>query len=175
MTEHAMPAETARGLLAAMQDHGVAVSVGGGWAVDALLGRETRPHSDLDVWVEAADCEGLFASLVDQGVDRLYPYPGDRPWNFVLHDGHSRRMDLHLYEDVGDGRLQYGSVQGPFDFTVGDLSGEGVIAGLSVRCERADFALRNHTGYEIRDRDRDDVAALCEHFGFALPDGYRPR
>src|SRR5438309_503058 len=108
-----MPSETAAALLSALRDHGVAVCVGGGWAVDALLGERTREHSDLDLWVEAAETEGLLAALVEQGVDRIFPWPGDRPWNFVLHDGETRRVDLHLYERLDAGRLQYGSIKAP--------------------------------------------------------------
>jgi len=107
-----MPAETVHALLAAMHAHDVAVCVGGGWAVDALVGKQTRQHADLDVWVDADQTEGLFAALGEQGIDRIHPWPGDRPWNFVVHDGHSRRVDLHLYESPGDGRLHYGSVRG---------------------------------------------------------------
>ncbi|MFG1906416.1 nucleotidyltransferase domain-containing protein [Kribbella sp. NPDC048928] len=173
MTEYAMPAETARALIAELQAYGVNACVGGGWAVDALVGRQTRRHSDLDLWVEAVEFEGLVAAFVDHGVDRLYPWPGDRPWNFVLHDGDSRRVDLHLYETLSDGRFQYGSVNAPFLFAEEDLSGEGEIAGLSVRCERAEFALQNHTGYQQREVDRHDVAVLCEHFGLQLPEGFR--
>ena len=168
-----MPPETACTLIAALQGRGVAVCVGGGWAVDALVGRQTRQHADLDVWVDAGDFEGLVAALVDQGVDRLHPWPGDRPWNFVLHDGHSRRVDLHLYDSLADGRLHYGSVKAPFMFSGNDLSGEGEIAGMSVRCERPEFALQNHTGYELRDIDRHDVAVLCEHFGLQPPENNR--
>src|SRR3954453_1105099 len=125
MTEYAMPPETVRTLIAALEARGVAVCVGGGWAIDALVGEVTRKHSDLDIWVDAAHTEGLFAGLADQGVDRIHPWPGDRPWNFVVGDGHSRRVDLHLYESLGDGRLHYGSVNTPFLFTAHDLSGDG--------------------------------------------------
>ena len=169
VSEYAMPAESARGLVAAMHRHGVDVCVGGGWAVDALVGRQTRPHADLDIWVDAGDTEGLFEALVGQGVDRVHPWPGDRPWNFVLHDGRSRRVDLHLYEALGDGRLRYGSVHDPFLFPTDALSGRGEIVGLSVRCERPQFALRNHSGYELRDTDRHDVALLCGRFGLEPP------
>jgi lincosamide nucleotidyltransferase A/C/D/E len=147
--------------------------IGGGWAVDALVGRQTREHSDLDLWVESADTEGLFAALAEQGVDRVLPWPGDRHWNFVLHDRHSRRVDLHLYEDLGDGRLQYGSATTPFGFTVEDLSGQGTIGVMPVRCERPEFALRNHTGYDVRAVDRHDVSVLREHFELPLPEEYR--
>lgn len=165
-----MPPETARRLIAALQAHEVAVCVGGGWAVDALVGKQTRQHADLDIWVNADDTERLFAAFAEQGVDRIYPWPGDRPWNFVLHDGRSRRVDLHFYESLGEGRLRYGSVAAPFAFTDHDLSGDGEIGGLPVRCERPEFALANHTGYELRDIDRHDVGVLCDRFGLQPPD-----
>jgi lincosamide nucleotidyltransferase A/C/D/E len=168
-----MPPETARALITALDARGTSVCVGGGWAVDALLGRATREHEDLDLWVEAPDTEGLFVAFAELGVDRIHPWPGDRPWNFVLHDGDSLRVDLHLYEARGDGRLQYGSVSAPFVFSVDDLSGTGEIAGIPVRCERPEFALRNHTGYPVRDVDRHDVSVLCRHFGLQVPGEYR--
>lgn len=144
--------------------------VGGGWAVDALVGEQTREHADLDVWVDANDFEGLLAGFATEGVDRIHPWPGDRPWNFVLHDGWSRRVDLHVYETLGGGSLQYGSVRTPFTFRETDISGEGWIAGVSVRCERPEFALRNHTGYEPREIDGHDIALLCSRFGLVHPD-----
>ena len=156
--------------MTALQERGVEACVGGGWAVDALIGEQTRQHADLDVWVDASDFEGLLEAFADQGADRIHPWPGDRPWNFVLHDGRSRRVDLHVYETLSDGRLHYGSVKEPFLFTDHDLSGEGEIAGGVVRCERPQFALQNHTGYELREIDRHDVAVLCERFGLQPPE-----
>src|SRR5262245_17790323 len=164
-----MPADEARGLLTALQRHGVGACVGGGWAVDALVRRQTRPHADLDLWVDATGFEGLLVAFVEHGVDRIHPWPGDRPWNFVLHDGRSRRVDLHVYETLDNERLHYGSVSAPFGFSTDDLSGEGEIAGAAVRCERPEFALRNHTGYPLREVDRHDVALLCQHFGLQPP------
>lgn len=167
-----MPPETVRTLTTALRRYGVEVCIGGGWAVDALVGRQTREHLDLDVWVDAEDFEGLVAAFADQGVDRIYPWPGDRPWNFVLHDARSRRVDLHVYETLRDGRLQYGSVTSPYFFSRDNLSGQGEIDGTAVRCERAEFALQNHAGYELRDVDRHDVALLCQRFGLQPPENF---
>ena len=168
-----MPAGQARELLAALTTRGVTASVGGGWAVDALVGRQTREHHDLDLWLPAADLDGLFACLSELGLDRIHPWPSARPWNFVLQDGRSRRVDLHLYESLGDGQLHYGSVVAPFRFTVDDLSGAGDIDGSAVTCELPTFALANRTGYPPRDVDRHDVALLCERFGLEAPGEYR--
>lgn len=168
-----MPPETASALLAALDAHGVGACVGGGWGVDALVGRQTREHSDLDLWVEASDLEHLIVAFTAVGVDRILPWGGDRPWNFVLHDGVSRRVDLHLYEPLGDGRLHYGSVTAPFHFDGADIAARGTIAGTPARCERPEFALANHTGYPARDVDRHDVALLCTRFGLEVPADHR--
>jgi lincosamide nucleotidyltransferase A/C/D/E len=170
---YTMPSMSARTLVAALEAHGVTVVVGGGWAVDGLVGRETREHADLDIWVDARDTHTLFVAFAELGLDRVLPWPGDRPWNFVLHDGVSRRVDLHIYESLTDGWLHYGGVTTPFIFTTDDFAGEGVIAGKSVRCESPGFALRNHTGYPRREVDRHDVALLCETFALDAPEGYR--
>lgn len=168
-----MPADAACELLSVLDSRGASVCVGGGWGVDALVGEQTRQHADLDIWVDAVDAELLFTALVRQGIDRIYPWPGDRPWNLVLHDGHSLRVDLHMYERVGDHRLHYGSVANPFLFHDRELSGRGQIAGMAVLCEAPEFALANHAGYEPRDTDRHDIALLCNHFGLTLPPSHR--
>jgi lincosamide nucleotidyltransferase A/C/D/E len=172
MADYVMPPEDVRTLLGALAQHGVGACVGGGWAVDALVGQQTREHSDLDLWVDAVDLQQLFEAMADQGVDRVHPWPGDRPWNFVLHDGGSRRVDLHFYEALGGRRLRYGSAATPYVFMSDDLSGQGMVGDLTVRCESPDFVLRNHTGYEPREVDRHDVTVLCERWGLPFPMGY---
>ncbi len=109
MAQHAMAAEDVVALLDGLNAHDVDACVGGGWGVDALLGEQTREHSDLDLWLPATQLERLFVAFVERGIDRIYPWPGDRPWNFVLHDGARLRVDLHLYEPLADHSFHYGS------------------------------------------------------------------
>jgi lincosamide nucleotidyltransferase A/C/D/E len=168
-----MTAESAVRLLGVLHDRGVDPCVGGGWAVDALLGEQTREHSDLDLWVSATDVEPLFAGLAAARVDRVFPWPGDRPWNFVLHDGGELRVDLHLYEPLGDGSWHYGSLLSGERLPDDALQGGGSIAGTPVRCDAAPWSVRWHTGYPLRPVDRHDVPLLCERFGIDLPDDYR--
>lgn len=169
---YVMPAKDAITLLGLLTDHQVDACVGGGWAVDALLGTQTREHSDLDLWVPAVCLEQLFVAFTQAGLDRIFPWPGDRPWNFVLHDGIRRRVDLHLYEVRTDGALHYGSAADGEILPAKALTGQGLIAGRVVRCEAADWAVRCHTGYPPREVDRHDVGLLCERFGFALPEAF---
>ncbi|MFJ2273893.1 nucleotidyltransferase domain-containing protein [Streptomyces sp. NPDC087866] len=169
-----MAAQDVVTLVQRLDAHGVDTCIGGGWAVDALLGEQTREHSDLDLWVPAAHLERLFVAFAEAGVDRIFPWPGDRPWNFVLHNGVRLRVDLHLYEPLADGSLHYGSVAAGGSIPPGALAGHGSIAGTAVRCESAEWAVRCHTGYPARDVDRHDVTLLCHRFGIPLPEGFEP-
>jgi lincosamide nucleotidyltransferase A/C/D/E len=160
-------------LMRAFNANAVDVCLSGGWAIDALLGEQTRQHSDLDLWLQAPAFEGAFRVFVEQGVDRIHPWPGDRPWNFVLHDGRSRRVDLHCYETFADGSIQYGSILDPFSLPATALSHKGIIDGVPLRCEEPSWALSFHTGYPPRSSDRHDVTRLCERFDLDLPADYR--
>jgi lincosamide nucleotidyltransferase A/C/D/E len=168
-----MPVESATRILSSLAEAGADVCVGGGWGVDALLEQQTRDHSDLDLWLEVADIEPLFRGMTALGIDRILPWPGDRPWNFVLHDGGALRVDLHFYTPLGDGRLHYGAVTGDETFPDTALRGTGRISTLPVRCEDPEWSLRWHQGYPQRAFDRDDVRRLCARFDLAVPDAYR--
>jgi lincosamide nucleotidyltransferase A/C/D/E len=170
---YAMTAEDVVELVTGLDDHGVDACLSGGWAVDALLGEQTRPHSDLDLWAPAGHLERLFVALAGVGVDRILPRPGDRPWNFVLHDGDRRSVDLHLYEPLPDTTVHFGSVVDGITFPAEALAGHGRVAGLAVRCEAPRWAVRWHTGYPPRPTDRHDVRLLCSRFHLDVPEAFR--
>ncbi len=174
MNAYSMSAKDVLALMERLEAHDVEACIGGGWAVDALLGEQTREHSDLDLWVPAAHLEPLFVAFAEAGVDRVFPWPGDRPWNFVLHDGARLRVDLHLYEPLADGSLHYGSVVTGSSIPSDAFAGRGSIAGIIVRCESAAWAVRCHTGYPARDVDHHDVPLLCQRFGIPPPEGFGP-
>jgi len=169
--QHVMPAATVVDLLGVLAGHGVDARLSGGWGVDALLGEQTRDHDDLDLWLPAAHLEPLVDAVTGYGLDRLFPWPGNRPWNFVLHDGGRLRVDLHLYEPLPDGLLHFGPVTAATVFPAAALDGHGVVAGTAVRCEAPQWSVRWHSGYPPRAKDRHDVGLLCRRFGIALPDG----
>ena len=173
MPAHVMDAVDAVSVLGALSANKVEVCVGGGWAVDALLGEQTREHSDLDVWIPATSFERAVAVFSDCGVDRLYPVGDERPWNFVLHDGKHRRVDLHLYETLETGELHYGGVESGETFPAEALQGDGLIGVAAVRCEAPQWSVRWHTGYQPRLVDHHDVPLLCARFGIELPAAFR--
>lgn len=166
---HLMSAADAVEILAALARSGVDVRLGGGWCVDALVGRQTRPHADLDLWLPALGFEHAVAVFAEIGVDRLYPWGGDRPWNFVLHDGGLRRVDLHIFEVGRGGSLHYGGFESGTLIPAEALGGTGRIGDREVRCEAPEWSLRWHTGYPPRPQDDHDVAVLRDRFGLAVP------
>jgi lincosamide nucleotidyltransferase A/C/D/E len=59
------------------------------------------------------------------------------------------------------------------DYRREHLSGSGIINGCPVRCIAPEWLIKFHSGYKLDENDYLDVRALCERFGFALPDEYR--
>jgi lincosamide nucleotidyltransferase A/C/D/E len=146
---------------------GIVVWIDGGWGVDALLGRQTRPHSDLDIAVQQKDVPALQAMLEQRGY-RDVPRDDSSELNFVLGDDHGRLVDVHVV--VLD---ESGKVIGGLAYPTDSLTGTGAIAGRIVRCIEARHMVKFHTGYKIRQSDRLDVTALCEQFHIEPPEEYR--
>jgi len=153
-------------LIALLEQNGLEVYVDGGWAVDAVLGEQTRPHDDLDVALPHAQVSRLRAVLSTRGF-REEPRKDSWECNFVLIDEAGRRLDVHSYTLDAAG-LNVGGV--PY---IGEqLTGRGVIGGYGVRCVSPEWLVKFHTGYELDNNDWHDVRLLCERFQIPVPDEY---
>jgi lincosamide nucleotidyltransferase A/C/D/E len=155
-------------LLAVLRSSGVNATLDGGWGVDALLGRETRPHEDLDLVVSLSDVSRIQEAL--------------RPLGFALHEDHlpvrfvlrrpSEQLDFHtvtfdpkgggVQPQPGGGSFRYP----PEGFVLGRVRGE------SVPCISAPVQVLCHLGYEPTPKDAHDVLALCREFGLPVPKAY---
>ena len=171
VTTHEMSADDTVALLDSFDEAGVDICVGGRCAPSAILRRPQRSPGYLYICLPADPFDPAVIALVAVGADRLYPWGDDRPWNFVLHDGSRRRVDLHVFEAAEGGLLHYGGRVGE-TFPSVALDGHGEIAGRPLRCEDPGWSLRWHTGYPPRVVDHHDVAALCSTFGFDPPPGF---
>ena len=84
-------------LLKTIKSIDVEFLIGGGWGVDALIGKQTRPHSDIDIYIEKRNAEAVTALLSAIGY-------GETETNFttqdhtVWEDTGGRVVDLHLVE-----------------------------------------------------------------------------
>ena len=147
----------------------VDVVVDGGWCVDALLGRQTRRHSDLDIGLRMEDLPRVRRALEDLGY-REVPRKDSSAWQFVLGDDAGHEIDLHGFAHDETGKQVAG-----VPYVYESLAGTGVIGGRVVRCITPEWMVRYHTGYEPDEDDRHDVRALCEAFGIDLPEGFGVR
>ncbi len=152
------------GLMAA---NGIQVILDGGWAVDALLGRRTRRHADLDIAVQHVDTPRIRALLAERGYSEA---PRGDSWacNFVLEDGLGHSIDVHSCTFDESGRNVFG-VAYPFE----SLGGSGSVDGRPVRCITPGWLVKFHTGYAVDENDYRDVKALCRRFGIPMPEAYR--
>ncbi len=170
-----MPAGEAARLYKLLEDAGgITVWIDGGWAVDAVLGQQTREHGDLDIAVEARFLDRLRAVLAREGFQEV-PKEDSRPWNFVLGNDAGLEVDVHafVFDENGDG--VYGPPENGDYYRAEALTGEGVIAGQRVRCISPEWLVRFRAGYPPREKDFHDVAELCGRFGIEPPPEYRGR
>ena len=147
---------------------GITVWIDGGFCVDALLGRTTREHSDLDIAVQRRDADALCVVLATEGFSRL-ARDDSSAWSFVLSDGR-RNVDVHVFAYDEAGKNIYG-IEYPF----GSLTGTGEIEGVKVSCVAPESMFRFKTAYAPTPKDIADVTALAQRFGFAIPDTHRRR
>ncbi len=90
-----MRAEDAVELINLFEEHGIEIYVDGGWAVDALMGMQTRHHRDLDIALPHKYVPLLREILTARGFANL-PRPDTRECNFVLVDGKGREVERSL-------------------------------------------------------------------------------
>ena len=161
-----MTAEDVISIVKLLEQNGITVIVDGGWGVDALLGRQTRKHEDLDVAVLHKDIPKIRSLLEERGYQDVLR---DDTWecNFVLGDDQGHLFDLHSCTFDEDGNNVFGVA-----YLADSWEGNGVINGYSVRCIAPEWMVKFHTGYELDENDYQDVKLLCEQYGFEIPEEY---
>jgi lincosamide nucleotidyltransferase A/C/D/E len=157
-------------VVARLELAGVGLWLDGGWGVDALLGTQTRPHSDLDLVVAGGDAGAAVAALAGLGFRPDPEAAPGLPARLVLVDGRGRQVDLHpvSFDEAGNGWQDLGG--GAWgDYPAAGLAGTGLVAGRRVRCVAAALQVAHHMGYPLTADDRHDLRLLAERFGVAVP------
>jgi lincosamide nucleotidyltransferase A/C/D/E len=155
-----------------LQQLGVQIWIDGGWGVDALLQKQTRAHNDLDIAIQLKDV-ATFRKLLKSRNYREIKLEIARPHNFVLGDARAHEIDVHVIVMDDDGNGIYGPPEKGEMYPAAALTGQGTINGQPVRCISPEWTIKFHSGYELKEKDFKDVAALCEKFGITLPEEYR--
>lgn len=167
-------------LLARLREAGVEAWLIGGWGVDALLGEQTRSHGDLDLVVEAPRLGAAQEALERAGFRVEHEAPAGR-WLSVhvqMIDRMRRSVSLHPADmpawsaPGGPGSLRQAARELGLG-EAGDLVTGGRVGGRDVAALSPGAQIVLRCGYEIRERDRRDVALLCERFDLSLPAPYR--
>jgi lincosamide nucleotidyltransferase A/C/D/E len=141
--------------------------VDGGWGVDALVGRQTRDHDDLDLVVASDTVVTVLEALGSLGFAESVD---ERPARVVASRMDGTRVDVHLVELTSSGTTQ--RLPGGQQFTYFLDGTTGTIDGQRVRCISPEMQLLTHAGYEPDEDDRADVAHVASVSGLAVPPPY---
>lgn len=150
---------------------GIKIWFDGGWGVDALLGKQTRPHEDLDIVIQQKDVPKLRKSLKAQDYKDI-ERDDTSAWNFVLGDSKGHLIDVHVITFDAEGNGLYGPLEKGVMYPAASLTGNGKVNGQSVKCISAEHMVKFHTGYKLKESDYKDVSALCEQLGIKYPKEY---
>lgn len=147
---------------------GVQAWLDGGWGVDALLGRITRSHNDLDLVLTLDDLTRAVAVLVRNG----FEVAEEKLGRVVLEHAAQGRIDLHpvMFDPHGNAVQVQPAVSPVVYQSDGFVS--GWILGHAVPCISAAVQLSARLGHDRSAKHRQDVVALCASFGLQLPAGW---
>lgn len=157
-------------LLSLLGARGLPVWIDGGWAIDALLGEQTRPHDDLDLVSRLEDSAQIEQALAERGYVLGY---GGPPHSFELVDDAGHQVDVHPASFGPDGDAVYQMADGgEWIFPAAGFRGAGGrILRRVVPCLTPEVVMVNHTtGYVLDEAHQQDVRLLGARCGIPVPE-----
>ncbi len=141
-----------------LADAGIECWLDGGWGVDALVGRQTRPHEDLDLVVAMSDISASIGALEGKGFAMKEDL---RPCSFTMVTRDHRKVDIHpvIWDDEGGG-VQAQPNNSTWTYPARGFHGVGRVDGETLRCLTAEVQIQCHAGYDLDASDLQDLAAL---------------
>jgi lincosamide nucleotidyltransferase A/C/D/E len=141
-------------VLTALDAGGIEYWVDGGWGIDALLGRQTREHRDLDLGVGLDD-----VLRIETLLPQFRHESGES--GLLLKDERGRVVDLLLVERSESGELWRQLAGGRrLRYEERETRASGFIGGRRVRCASVALQLEHHDHPDATDQDRLDIEAL---------------
>jgi lincosamide nucleotidyltransferase A/C/D/E len=131
--------------------------IDGGWGVDILAGKQTRNHRDIDVNFDAQHTEKLLNLLFEYG------YKIDTDWKPVRIELYSEKygyLDIHPFILNEDGTSKQADLEGGFYEFEKDFFSNAIFEGKTIPCIYLKGQKIFHSGYELRDKDKQDIAVL---------------
>ena len=157
-------------LIGLLERKRLAYWIAGGWGIDALVGRVTRDHHDLDLHIDLDRVVEVTRLLEDWGYTKTLD---QAPVRIKMTHPSGKVVDLHPLRIDSDGS-GHGPMldRGNWVIPVEGLNGQGTIKDLTVSCVSVGELIRDHCEFEPRAVDWDDMELLAETFGFHLPYPY---
>lgn len=160
-------------LLKLLENHELSFWLDGGWGVDALLQKQSRPHKDVDLILQVSDVPKVREILASKA---FVLTQGNPPNSFVL--GNEAGLEVHIHAVVfdEDGNGVYRMENGQdWIYPAEGFEGRGVVAGLSVHCLAPEIQVLCHAGlFTPSEKDFSDMELLRQKFGVALPPQLKP-
>ena len=129
--------------------------ISGGWSIDALVGRQTRAHDDVDVAV--VDGHVALAALDSVGFEVVTDW---WPGRVAVRRRDGTEVDAHPIVFRNDGSAVLTTHDGvEFVYPAGGFA-TGTIAGQEVTRISAALQVKFHSGYAPLPKDIADVATL---------------
>ena len=152
-----MRANEVLAVLEVLTDADLPAWVVGGWGIEALAGRVTRDHRDLDLAIRDADLHRAMDALAGLGfaveTDWL-------PTRVELGGGPGGWVDLHPLAFDAEGTGVLTGLDGVRFVYPSDQFAQGAIGGRVVQCISAALQRTFHEGYPARPEDLHDLAVL---------------
>lgn len=133
---------------------GIRYWLDGGWGVDALVGRQTRSHRDVDIDFDARYTEQLLQILKEHGFEIVTDWS---PVRLELYHPALSYIDIHPFFIGDDGTAKQADLEGGWYQFEADFFGKAFYQGREIPCISAKGQSIFHTGYELRDVDRHDI------------------
>ena len=160
--ETAMSLGEVHRVLEAIAETGARFWLEGGWGVDALAGRQTRPHRDLDIDLEAAFESEAVEALRGLGYEIETDW---RPNRVELAARGLGWVDLHPLLLAADGSARQAALGGGFHEFPASYFTTGSLNGRLVPCVSAEAQRAFHEGYELGPKDHHDLRVLSGDLG----------
>lgn len=175
-----MSAEQLLEIRSELNNLGIKIWIDGGWGVDALLGKETRPHKDMDFIADKKFYSQIRNYFTEKGYKVSKEEPDDR-WHFIM-DGPGGQLDIMLVGLLEEGGASYEPVGLDVEaFPAFAFEGRGSINGVEVECISAKYRLLcltkgfgvvGRTGYVFSEKDYDDLKAISNKFNIPMPEEF---
>jgi lincosamide nucleotidyltransferase A/C/D/E len=146
-------------LLDRMRPHTSVLVIAGGWGVDALVGRQTRPHGDLDVLLDAPALPAVRELLDGLGFAVREDW---LPVRIEVAHPDGRRVDLHPVTFAPDGSGTQPGLDDTVFFYPAGCTTIGYVDGRPVTCMTAAQQLVFRQAFTPRPVDHHDIALLRE-------------